>query len=150
MPVASSRNSEALNSALALLDRPEEEFLNSLVLDAARVPVQVLRFAALRGLGYTFVQIGAVAGVSPQAVQATVARYRRSLDSLQGSTELAGLSTRAINVLSRQGVSTREEARKAGLPGNLAGERNCGRKTIQEIQRWMDEQATHETNAAVA
>jgi hypothetical protein len=49
------------------------------------------------------------------------------------------LSPRAVNVLGRHGIRTREQARQANVLERLAGERNCGRKTMDEIARWMEE-----------
>jgi galactose mutarotase-like enzyme len=51
--------------------------------------------------------------------------------------ELNSLSPRAVNVLGRHGIRTREQARQANVLERLAGERNCGRKTMDEIARWM-------------
>jgi hypothetical protein len=51
--------------------------------------------------------------------------------------ELNSLSARAVNALGRHGIRTREQARQANVLERLSGERNCGRKTREEIQRWM-------------
>lgn len=45
-----------------------------------------------------------------------------------------------MNVLGRHGIRTREQARQTNVLALLAGERNCGRKTMDEIARWMEEQ----------
>jgi DNA-directed RNA polymerase alpha subunit len=66
-------------------------------------------------------------------------RHRRSLKSLRDAMELNSLSPRAVNVLGRHGIRTREQARQANVLERLAGERNCGRKTMDEIKRWMDQ-----------
>lgn len=104
------------------------------------VPERVRQIAMLRGLGYSYRQIAEPLGVTPQAVSLMLVRYRRSLKSLRGATELGGLSVRAVNALGRLGIRTRGEAREAGALALLAGERNCGCKTIDEIARWMDQE----------
>jgi len=43
----------------------------------------------------------------------------------------------------RHGIRTREQARQANVLELLAGERNCGRKTMDEIARWMEEDGEH-------
>ena len=52
--------------------------------------------------------------------------------------QLNFLSARAVNVLGRHGIRTREQARQANVLALLAGERNSGRKTMDEIARWME------------
>lgn len=107
------------------------------------VPERVRQIAMLRGLGYSYRQIAGPLDVTPQAVALMLARYRRSLKSLRGVMELCFLSSRAVNVLGRHGIRTREQARQANLLERLADERNCGNKTLQEIARWMHpEQST--------
>jgi hypothetical protein len=66
-------------------------------------------------------------------------RHRRALKSLRGAMELSALSPRAVNALGRHGIRTREQARQANVLERLADERNCGRKTIDEIARWISE-----------
>ena len=39
----------------------------------------------------------------------------------------------------RHGIRTREQAGQANVLERLAGERNCGRKTIDEIARWVEQ-----------
>ncbi len=109
----------------------------SLNLDA--VPQRVREIAMLRGLGYSFRQISDQFGVTPQAVSIMLSRHRRCLKALRGSIELNHLSPRAVNALARHGISTREEARRKNAAGLLANARNCGRKTLQEIEAWMNE-----------
>lgn len=103
------------------------------------LPARIRNIATLRGLGYSFREIGRQLGVTPQAVSLMLSRHRRSLKEIRGSVELAGLSARAVNALGRHGVRTREEARKADLLARLGGARNCGRKTLEEITRWVKE-----------
>jgi hypothetical protein len=55
--------------------------------------------------------------------------------------QLNFLSARAVNVLGRHGIRTREQARQANVLALLAGERNSGRKTMDEIARWMGDDA---------
>jgi hypothetical protein len=50
---------------------------------------------------------------------------------------LRGLSARAVNALGRHGITDRQQA-----PGNeimrvRAKERNCGRKTLADIEAWL-------------
>lgn len=103
------------------------------------VPFRVREFATLRGLGYSFRQIANLFNVTPQAVSLTLERHRRTVKSLGVDSELAGLSARAVNVLGRHRVSTRAQARMRNLQELLKDERNCGRKTLEEIARWMSE-----------
>ena len=109
----------------------------SLNLDA--VPQRVREIAMLRGLGYSFRQISDQFGVTPQAVSIMLSRHRRCLKDLRGASELSHLSPRAVNALARRGISTREEARRKNVAAVLVNARNCGRKTLQEIETWMNE-----------
>jgi len=110
--------------------------IQSTNLDA--VPQRVREIAMLRGLGYSFRQIAEQFSITPQAVSLMLSRHRRCLKALRGSIELNNLSARAVNTLGRHGIRTREEARRKNILQSLAGERNCGRKTIEEIAHWMD------------
>ena len=103
------------------------------------VPQRVRQIAMLRGLGYSYRQIAEPLNVSPQAVSLMLTRHRRSLKSLTGAMELRSLSARAVNALGRHGIRTREQARKANVLALLADERNCGRKTLEEIAGWIEQ-----------
>ena len=103
------------------------------------VPERVRQIAMLRGLGYSYRQIAGPLHVTPQAVSLMLTRHRRSLKSLRDAMELGSLSARAVNVLGRRGIRTRDQARKANVLERLAGERNCGRKTMDEIARGLDQ-----------
>jgi hypothetical protein len=105
------------------------------------LPRRVRDIAALRGLGYSFREIGREFEVSPQAVSLMLSRHRRVLKQLRGALELQGLSTRAVNALDRFGIRSREDAAGRNLPDLLKGERNCGAKTRSEIERWLDGKA---------
>ena len=102
------------------------------------LPQRVRDIATLRGLGYSFREISRQFGVSPQAISLMLSRHRRMMKSLRGAVELAGLSSRAVNALSRRGIRSRAEALEKFMPEELEGEKNCGRKTLEEIRRWMD------------
>jgi predicted transcriptional regulator len=101
------------------------------------IPERVRQIAMLRGLGYSYRQIAVPLQVTPQAVSLMLTRHRRTLKSLRDAMELNSLSARAVNVLGRHGICTREQAREANVLERLAGERNCGRKTMDEIARWV-------------
>jgi predicted transcriptional regulator len=101
------------------------------------LPTRVRDIALLRGLGYSFREIGRQLGVTPQAVSLMLARHRRCLKSLSKAVEMVELSARAANALGRHKISTREEARQADVLRLLRYERNCGRKTFDEIERWL-------------
>ena len=105
------------------------------------IPERVRQIAMMRGLGYSYREIARPFSVTPQAVSLMLMRHRRSLKSLRGAMELSALSPRAVNVLGRHGIRTREQARQANVLERLANERNCGRKTIDEIARWIGEHA---------
>jgi predicted transcriptional regulator len=111
----------------------------SLSLNLDAVPQRVREIAMLRGLGYSFRQIAEQFNVTPQAVSLMLSRHRRCLKALRGSIEMSTLSARAVNALARHGISTREEARRLNAPGLLANARNCGRKILEEVTRWMNE-----------
>jgi DNA-directed RNA polymerase alpha subunit len=103
------------------------------------LPQRIRDIATLRGLGYTFREISKQFGVTPQAISLMLSRHRRVLKTLRGSVELAGLSPRAVNALGRHGIRSRAAAFEADVLELLKGERNCGKKTLEEIRRWMDE-----------
>jgi hypothetical protein len=104
----------------------------------ADLPQRVRDIAALRGLGYSFREIAGHMEVTPQAVSLMLARHRRALQRLGGATDLANLSTRAVNVLGRHRVTSRAEAIETNLIERLQGERNCGRKTLGELRSWIE------------
>lgn len=106
------------------------------------LPRRVRDMATLSGLGYTQREIGALFGITPQAVSAVITRYQRAIDDLGDAVDLRGLSGRAVNALGRHGIRSREEARRRGVLELLTHEPNCGRKTREEISRWMGEDAT--------
>lgn len=103
------------------------------------LPHRVREIATLRGLGYSFREIAEQLEVTPQAVSLMLSRHRRSLKSLKGSAELRNLSARAVNALGRHGISSRQQGREQDVLQLLRGERNCGRKTIEEVTRWLAE-----------
>ena len=105
------------------------------------IPGRIRDIAVLRGLGYSYREIASPLGVTPQAVSLMLMRHKRCLKQLKNSSDLHSLSARAVNVLSRHGVATREEARDKNVLALLQQERNCGAKTISEIQRWMNDGA---------
>lgn len=102
------------------------------------VPQRVGEIAMLRGLGYSFREIAKQFNVTPQAVSLMLSRHRRSLKSLGTAVELGNLSARAVNALGRHGIKSREEARNADVVHLLRHERNCGKKTLDEIAHWLD------------
>jgi hypothetical protein len=103
------------------------------------IPERVRQIAMMRGLGYSYREIAGPFSVTPQAVSLMLMRHRRALKTLRGAMELSALSPRAVNVLGRHGIRTREQARQANVLERLANERNCGRKTLDEIARWIEE-----------
>ena len=103
------------------------------------LPRRIRDIATLRGLGYSFREIGRELKITPQAVSLMLTRHRRSLASLGQAVDLLHLSSRAVNVLERRGVRTRREALQTNVLQHLREERNCGSKTRAEIQRWMEE-----------
>ena len=103
------------------------------------VPQRVGEIAMLRGLGYSYREIGRQFSVTPQAVSLMLSRHRRALKSLGAATELSNLSARAVNALGRHGIKNRDQARSADVLGMLRNERNCGRKTLEEIAGWLED-----------
>jgi hypothetical protein len=102
------------------------------------IPERVRQIAMMRGLGYAYREIAGPVSVTPQVVSLMLMRHRRTLKTLRGATELSAFSPRAVSALGRHGIRTREQARQANVIERLAGERNCGRKTLGEIARWME------------
>jgi predicted transcriptional regulator len=103
------------------------------------LPGRIRDIAVLRGLGYSYREIARPLGVTPQAVSLMLMRHKRCLRELRDSADLHSLSARAVNVLTRHRVRTRAEAREKHLLHLIQSERNCGAKTIAEIERWMGE-----------
>jgi hypothetical protein len=68
-----------------------------------------------------------------------LSRHRRGIKKLNGAVELAGLSPRAVNALGRHGIRSRAAAFETDVLELLKGERNCGKKTLEDIRRWMDD-----------
>jgi predicted transcriptional regulator len=112
--------------------------LTQFVPGSSDVPWRIREIAMLRGLGYSFREIAEPLGVSPQAVSLMLSRHRRTAEFLRATIQLRDLSPRAVNVLGRFRIRTREQARQSNVLESLAGERNCGRKTMDEIARWME------------
>ena len=71
------------------------------------VPQRVGEIAMLRGLGYSYREIGRQFSVTPQAVSLMLSRHRRALKSLGTAVELSNLSARAVNALGRHGIKNR-------------------------------------------
>jgi len=114
------------------------------------VPQRIRQLAMLRGLGYSFREIGKQLGVSPQAVSLMLSRHRRAFRSLSHAMELSNLSARAVNALGRHGIRNRAEARQRGVLDLLQDERNCGRKTLDEIARWLEDDAANGVPSGLA
>ena len=105
------------------------------------LPSRVREIATLRGLGYSFREIAGEFRVTPQAVSLMLSRHRRVLKRLHGASDLHGLSARAVNTLGRHGINNPRQARQAKLLELIRHERNCGRKTMDELRRWMENEA---------
>ena len=121
---ASSANGGSNDEAMSTLDN---------------LPQRIRDIATLRGLGYTFKRIGHVFDVTPQAISLMLSRHCRCLSDFRGRPDLAGLSTRAVNTLGRHRITNRAEAARQNVLILLNGERNCGRKTFDEIERWLSQ-----------
>lgn len=102
------------------------------------VPQRIREIAMLRGLGYSYREISDQYHVTPQAVSLMLSRHRKGVESLRNATELTTLSSRAVNALGRLGIVSREEARRRNALELLKGASNCGRKTLAEIEHWLD------------
>ena len=102
------------------------------------LPESVRDTAVLHGLGFGRREIARQLGTTSEAVSQTLARHRRCLVRMDAAMELPGLSARAVNALGRHGIRSREEGRSRGIVRLLQNERNCGLKTVEEIQRWLD------------
>jgi len=144
-------------SHLSAGDYPRSRSINCLetsyaapLRDLDHVPERIRQLAMLRGLGYSFREIGKQLGVSPQAVSLMLSRHRRAFKSLGQAMELGNLSARAVNALGRHGIRTRAEARQRGVLDLLQDERNCGRKTLDEIARWLEDDSASSVPSSVA
>jgi hypothetical protein len=115
--------------------------LDSSAIDVAPVPQRVREIAMLRGLGYSFREIGSQLQVSPQAVSLMLSRHRRFMGALRDARELTHLSARAVNALGRHGIHTRKEAIRRNALDLLKSARNCGRKTLEEISAWIGQRS---------
>ncbi len=104
------------------------------------VPQRVREIALLRGLGYSFREIARQYHVTPQAISLMLSRHKKSAKSLCKATDLTVLSSRAANALGRLRIANRDEARRCNALELLKGARNCGRKTLAEIEHWLDEE----------
>jgi DNA-directed RNA polymerase alpha subunit len=78
--------------------------------------------------------------MSAQAISLLLDRYHRKLGSMDKLIELVSLSCRAANALGRHGVTSRKQAKERRITELLRHEKNCGRRTIEEIERWMAEE----------
>ena len=101
---------------------------------------RVRDIAALRGLGFSYREIALHYGVTPQAISLLLARSRKQMKAIGGEPGLANLSTRAAAALRRLGIQNRHEALAGDALARLAHARNCGRKTLEEIEHWMTSQ----------
>jgi hypothetical protein len=104
------------------------------------VPQRVREIAMLRGLGYSFREIARQYHVTPQAISLMLSRHKKCAKSLCKATELTVLSSRAVNALGRIRIGSREEGRRCNALELLKGARNCGRKTLAEIEHWLNEE----------
>ena len=95
----------------------------------------------MRGLGYTYREIAEHYQVTPQAISLLLMRNRRDMKAIGGHPQMANLSTRATSALRRLGITSREEAIAEKALAKLAHARNCGRKTLDEIERWIGGQS---------
>lgn len=129
---------DTVEASVALAEEAPAESRLAGVPSLENVPLHVRNVAALRGLGFSFREIGKSYGVTPQAASVMLARQKAVLKSLKRQSELSGLSPRAVNCLGRLGIRTREAARSIdNLEAKLQHQRNCGQKTIREILDWV-------------
>jgi len=116
----------------------EQSPAQAAALTLRQLPERVRDIATLRGLGYSYRKIAEAFGVTPQAVSVMLSRHRHSLADLRRHPEFAELSPRAVNALAKHGIRSRADARGRNVSDLLQGQRNCGRKTLEEIARWLD------------
>jgi hypothetical protein len=130
---------DSVDTSVAVAEAPRvAEHRRSGVPSLEEIPLHVRNVAALRGLGYSFRQIGETYGVTPQAASVMLARQKALLKNLKRQSELTGLSPRAVNCLGRLDLRSRETARAvSNLEAKLQHQRNCGQKTIREILDWV-------------
>lgn len=110
---------------------------NSGLPDPEELPLHIRNVATLRGLGFTYSQIGRHYGITPQAASILLHRQKTHLSKAMNASELNGLSPRAVNCLGRLRIRNRAGARcHPDILAALREQRNCGQKTIDEIIRW--------------
>jgi len=107
------------------------------LLTLRQIPERVRDIATLRGLGYPYRRIADTFGVTPQAVSVMLSRHRKCLADLRRCPEVSQLSPRAVNALAKHGIRSRAEIDGRDVLSLLQGQRNCGRKTLEEIARWL-------------
>lgn len=116
----------------------EQSAQQAALLTLQQLPERVRDIATLRGLGYPFRKIADVFGVTPQAVSVMLSRHRKCLADLRRCPEVSQLSPRAVNALAKHGIRSRVEVDGRDILSLLRGQRNCGRKTLEEIVRWLN------------
>jgi len=137
MPTMVNQNTDTLEHVAAARRKPHPTPEQALEFSAGRVR----DVAALRGLGFSYREIASHYGVTPQAISVLLSRCRRQMKAIGGAPGLANLSTRAATALRRLGMQSREEARAGDALARLAHARNCGRKTLEEIEHWITSQS---------
>jgi hypothetical protein len=104
------------------------------------LPRRIEEIAVLRGLGYSFREIAQPFGLTPQAINVALIRHRKARrHAAKSGSELLGLSVRAARALAHHGIRTRADAKGKDVMSLIQEQRNCGRKTRDEIARWVAE-----------
>lgn len=114
------------------------------------MPARIRELAILRGLGYSFSEIGHLFGITAQAVSLMLVRYRKARAAEKSAPELRGLSARAVKVLARRNIRCRQDARDRLDLARLPQDRNCGKKTLEELKRWVEAKPARENFSASA
>jgi DNA-directed RNA polymerase alpha subunit len=77
------------------------------------------------------------ASLSTERAWLLLSRHRRKMEAIGGATKLVAMSNRATNALRRLGIEPQEDPVAVKVLSKLAHARNCGRKPLEEIERWM-------------
>lgn len=101
------------------------------------ITTEVRMIATMKGLGFPLSEIARHVGVTPKRVSMVLRQNRRPFRRIRDAMGQTLLSVRAVNALGRHGIRTRDEARCKDTLALLELERNCGRKTLEEIAAWI-------------
>lgn len=99
---------------------------------------RVRDIAALHGLGFSYREIAEHYKVTPQAISLLLIRSKRKIEAIGGVPSMATLSTRAVSALRSIGIYSPQDAQDKEVLLKLQRARNCGKKTLAEVNQWLN------------